>query len=171
MGGLCKEGHEFLRICKKKNLPATLRMMDVLATQHSKWTATRLRRALFGQSLVDFSADPWIGAKSSKKKAQPHVEMKSGKKASRIEREFSQSQSEFSQTPLVEEESSSDFESEEAPLGTVHYHKDPNDPQRVFSVQDFSAFQYHSSNLSNVTYSQEQEFSTSFPGTMAPNPL
>ena len=97
--------------------------------------------------------------------------MKSGKKASRIEREFSQSQSEFSQTPLVEEESSSDFESEEAPLGTVHYHKDPNDPQRVFAVQDFSAFQYHSSNLSNVTYSQEQEFSTSFPGTMAPNPL
>ena len=158
-------------ICKKKNLPATIRMMDVLATQHSKWTATRLRRALFGQSLVDFSADPWIGVKSSKKKAQPRVEMKLGKKASRIEREFSQSQSELSQTQILEDDSSSESEGEEAPAGTVFYHRDPYDPQRVFSVQDFSAFQYHSSNLSNVTYSQEQEFSTSFPGTMAPNPL
>ena len=160
-----------MRICKKKNLPATLRMMDVLATQHSKWTATRLRRALFGQSLVDFSADPWIGVKSSKKKAQPRVEMKLGKKASRIEREFSQSQSELSQTPVVDDESCSESESEEVPVGTVYYHRDPNNPQRVFSVQDFSAFQYHSSNLSNAIFSQEQEFSTSFQGTTAPNPL
>ena len=43
MGGLCKEGHEFLKI-----------MIDVLVTQHSKWTARRVRRALLGQSLVDF---------------------------------------------------------------------------------------------------------------------
>ena len=52
MGGLCKEGHEFLKICKKKDPFATLRMIDVLVTQHSKWTARKIRRALFGHSLV-----------------------------------------------------------------------------------------------------------------------
>ena len=109
--------------------------------------------------------------KSSKKKAQPRVEMKLGKKASRIERDFSQSQSELSQTPILEHDSSSESEGEEAPPGTVFYHRDPNDPQRVFSVQDFSAFQSHSSNLPNATFSQEQEFSTSFQGTTATNPL
>ena len=56
----------------------------------------------------------------------------------------------------MDDEGSSESESEEAPVGTVYYHRDPNDPQRVFSVQEFSAFQYHSSNLSNATFSQEQ---------------
>ena len=162
-----------MRICKKKDLPATIRMMDVLATQHSKWTATRLRRALFRRSLVDFSGDPCIGVKSSEKNAQPQVEVKSGMKTSRNERDFSQSQSEVSQTSIVEDESSSESDGDEAPLGTVHYYKDPNNPQRIFSVQDFSAFQYHNSNLSNATSTQvlEQEFSTSFQGTTAPNSL
>ena len=54
MGGLCQEGHDFLRLCKKRNKGATLRLLDVLVTQHAKWTARRIRRALFGQSLVDF---------------------------------------------------------------------------------------------------------------------
>ena len=52
MGGLCKEGHEFLKICKKKDPVATLKMIDVLVTQHSKWTARRVRRALFGETIV-----------------------------------------------------------------------------------------------------------------------
>ena len=49
MGGLCEEGHEFLRHCKKRDKDATQHMIDVLVTQHARWTASRLRRALFGQ--------------------------------------------------------------------------------------------------------------------------
>merc|ERR1712139_80137 len=59
MGGLCEEGHEFLRLCKKRNKGATLHMLDVLVTQRAKWTAKRIRRGLFGQALVDFSTDSW----------------------------------------------------------------------------------------------------------------
>ena len=59
MGGLCEEGHDFLRLCKKRNKGATLHLLDVLVTQHAKWTAKRIRRGLFGQSLVDFSTDSW----------------------------------------------------------------------------------------------------------------
>ena len=64
VGGLCKEGHAFLKVCKKKDPIATARMIDVLVTQHFKWTARRVRRALFGQSIGDFSADPWTGVYS-----------------------------------------------------------------------------------------------------------
>ena len=59
MGGLCEEGHDFLRLCKKRNKAATLHMLDVLVTQHAKWTAKRVRRRLFGQSLEDFSTESW----------------------------------------------------------------------------------------------------------------
>ena len=59
MGGLCKEGHEFLHLCKKRNKAATLHLLDVLVTQHAKWTAKRVRRGLFGQSIVDFSTASW----------------------------------------------------------------------------------------------------------------
>ena len=59
MGGLCKEGHEFLRVCKKKDLEKAHHMMDVLITQHAKWTARRIKRSLFGQTLIDFSKDSW----------------------------------------------------------------------------------------------------------------
>ena len=59
MGGLCTEGHEFLRVCKKKNIEKTHHMMDVLITQHARWTARRIKRALFGQCLIDFSSDSW----------------------------------------------------------------------------------------------------------------
>ena len=59
MGGLCKEGHEFLRICRKKDVEKTQHMIDVLITQHAKWTARRIKRSLFGQALIDFSKDSW----------------------------------------------------------------------------------------------------------------
>ena len=60
MGGLCSEGHEFLRICKKRNPVAAHHMIDVLVTQHSRWTARRIHRSLFGKSLINFSGDSWI---------------------------------------------------------------------------------------------------------------
>ena len=50
MGGLCDEGHEFLRLCRKRSPDKTKHLIDVLVTQHAKWIASRLRRALFGQS-------------------------------------------------------------------------------------------------------------------------
>ena len=59
MGGLCKEGHEFLRICRKRNPVAASHMIDVLISQHSRWSARRLHRALFGQSLINFSGTDW----------------------------------------------------------------------------------------------------------------
>merc|ERR1712118_59218 len=59
VGGLCEEGHEFIRLCKKRNKGATMHLLDVLVTQHAKWTAKRIRRGLFGQSLVNFSTGSW----------------------------------------------------------------------------------------------------------------
>ena len=50
MGGLCDEGHEFLRVCRKRNPEKTKHLIDVLVTQHSRWVASRMRRALFGQA-------------------------------------------------------------------------------------------------------------------------
>ena len=87
MGGLCKEGHEFLHLCKKRNKAATLHLLDVLVTQHAKWTAKRVRRGLFGQSIVDFSTASWTSiqlsesAKTSKQAERP-------KKTSRLLRTF-----------------------------------------------------------------------------------
>ena len=90
MGGLCKEGHDFLRICKKRNKSATLRLLDVLVTQHAKWTARRIRRALFGQSLVDFSTSSWscIKIRETDLEVQPVNRRK--KAVSRMSQEFSQ---------------------------------------------------------------------------------
>ena len=34
-------------------------MRDVLVTQHSRWTARRIHRALFGQSLINFLGSCW----------------------------------------------------------------------------------------------------------------
>lgn len=59
MGGLCAEGHEFLRICKKRSLAKAEHMQDVLVAQHSRWTARRIHRALFGQCLINFVGDTW----------------------------------------------------------------------------------------------------------------
>ena len=89
MGGLCSEGHEFLRLCKKRNKSATLHLLDVLVTQHAKWTAKRVRRGLFGQAIVDFSTASWssIQLKDSAKPPEPEGK---GKKTPRILRTFAQ---------------------------------------------------------------------------------
>ena len=50
IGGLCEEGHEFLRVCRKRNPEKTKHLIDVLVTQHSRWVASRMRRSLFGQA-------------------------------------------------------------------------------------------------------------------------
>ena len=79
-----------MRICKKRNKSATLRLLDVLVTQHAKWTARRIRRALFGQSLVDFSTSSWscIKIRETDLEVQPVNRRK--KAVSRMSQEFSQ---------------------------------------------------------------------------------
>ena len=143
--------------------------MDVLVTQHSKWTARRVRRALFGQSLVDFKADPWVAVKSQCDSKAKDAKKKAVSKQSRLEREFSQAESQFSQaTTIVQSTPASEDDSsrEEMPAGTVYFASDSS------SFQDFSAFQkqiFHESfqfpNFLNEPHIQEQDFSTSFPGT------
>ena len=90
MGGLCEEGHDFLRLCRKRNKGATAHLLDVLVTQHAKWTAKRVRRGLFGQSIVDFTTTSWssiqlkessINTASKEHEVQP-------KKAPRLLRSF-----------------------------------------------------------------------------------
>ena len=138
MGGLCKEGHQFLKICKKKDPAATLRMIDVLVTQHSKWTGRRVRRSLFGQSLVDFTADPWVGLKNGGDRKVANAQQKTKKKLSRLEKEFSQRDSQFSQaTTIVESTPSTEPNSPsvEKPSGTVYFSEDSS------HFQDFSGFQ------------------------------
>ena len=92
MGGLCQEGHDFLRLCKKRNKSATMRLLDVLVTQHAKWTARRIRRALFGQSLVDFSGPSWSCIKLRGSDPEPKIvnRRKQSVSNSRIVREFSE---------------------------------------------------------------------------------
>ena len=90
MGGLCREGHDFLRLCKKRNKSATLHLLDVLVTQHARWTARRIRRALFGQSLVDFSGSSWSSVKIHKSAAEPTQVNRRKAKVSRMTREFSE---------------------------------------------------------------------------------
>lgn len=89
-GGLCQEGHDFLRLCKKRNKSATLRLLDVLATQHAKWTARRIRRALFGQSMDDFSGSTWSYIKIRGLEPEGKTVNRRKKQTSRIEQEFSQ---------------------------------------------------------------------------------
>jgi hypothetical protein len=91
-GGLCDEGHDFLRSRKKnRNKGATLHPLDVLVTQHAK-TAKRVRRGLFGQSIVDFSTDSWssIQLKESAKSNTSQSVTKQAKKTPRVLRSFSQ---------------------------------------------------------------------------------
>ena len=105
MGGLCKEGHEFLRVCKKKNIEKTHHMMDVLITQHARWTARRIKRALFGQCLIDFSSDSWSrvsldnDAQHSKQKRPINLQHE---RIPRLVRQFS-SYSVFDDSPNQEE--------------------------------------------------------------------
>ena len=93
MGGLCEEGHDFLRLCKKRNKGATLHLLDVLVTQHAKWTAKRVRRGLFGQALVDFSTESWssIQLQQSAKSDASEQKRTLPKKPPRILRSFAPS--------------------------------------------------------------------------------
>ena len=70
-----------------------MHLLDVLVTQHAKWTAKRIRRGLFGQSIVDFSSASWssiqlqesaYGSTSEQTRTQP-------KKTPRLLRSFAQS--------------------------------------------------------------------------------
>ena len=90
-GGLCDEGHDFLRSRKKRNKGATLHPLDVLVTQHAK-TAKRVRRGLFGQSIVDFSTDSWssIQLHESAKSNPSQSATKQAKKTPRVLRFFAQ---------------------------------------------------------------------------------
>ena len=90
---LCEEGHDFLRLCKKRNKGATLHLLDVLVTQHAKWTAKRVRRGLFGQSIVDFSTESWssIQLKESGKGKASEQNRTLPKKTPRLLRNFAQS--------------------------------------------------------------------------------
>ena len=146
-------------------------MIDVLVTQHSNWTARRVRRAMFGQSLVDFKADPWVAVKSQCDSKAKDAKKKAVSKQSRLEREFSQAESQFSQattivqsTPVSEDDSSS----EEMPAGTVYFATDSS------SFQDFSAFQkqdfqYQSFQMNNIQFSTEPfQEEPIFPGFLGP---
>ena len=59
--------------------------------QHAKWTARRIRRALFGQSLVDFSGSSWTCVKIHKSSApEPACVNRRKATVSRMTQEFSQ---------------------------------------------------------------------------------
>ena len=90
MGGLCDEGHDFLRLCRKRNKGATMHLLDVLVTQHAKWTAKRVRRGLFGQSIVDFTTASWSGIqlKESTNDTAPQQHRALPKKTPRLLRNF-----------------------------------------------------------------------------------
>ena len=68
-------------------------MLDVLVTQHAKWTAKRIRRGLFGQALVDFSTESWssIQLKDSAKSSASQQTRTQPKKTPRLLRSFVQS--------------------------------------------------------------------------------
>ena len=67
-------------------------LLDVLVTQHAKWTAKRVRRGLFGQSIVDFSTDSWssIQLQESAKSNPSQSATKQAKKTPRVLRSFAQ---------------------------------------------------------------------------------
>ena len=94
MGGLCQEGHDFLRLCRKRNKGAIARLLDVLVTQHAKWTARRIRRALFGQSLVDFSGSNLSCIKIRGSEAESSIVNRRKKQTPRLMAEFSKAESE-----------------------------------------------------------------------------
>ena len=92
MRGLCDEGHDFLRLCKKRSKGVTPHILDVLVPQHAKWTAKRVRRGLFGLSIADFSTDNWsnIQLKESAKSNPSQSATKQAKKTPRVLRSFAQ---------------------------------------------------------------------------------
>ena len=162
-------------------------MLDVLATQHSKWTARRIRRALFGQSLADFTANPWVGIKDQDISASQESKKKKKGKPSRLERQFSQTEQQFSQTECASQSTSSSIEmtvcdssqnttlynstsfiaNELEPNGSVYFSSDPHF-QNISYFQDFSnlheqIFHFPSFQCPHFrNEQQEQSFSTSF---------
>ena len=56
-------------VLKKFNKGVALHILDVPVTQHAKWTAKRVRRGLFEQSIVDFpqKAGPAFSCKNLRK--------------------------------------------------------------------------------------------------------
>ena len=155
MGGLCAEGHDFLRLCKKRNKGATIHLLDVLVTQHAKWTAKRLRRGLFGQSIVDFSTTSWssIQLQNSTSKNASKQAGEQSKKTPRLLRSFAQtrvvqgkpSSNELlvpgmSQYNDIELDVGADFSEPEAALGDVFF----------------------STSATNAEFSDSQEFSNAF---------
>ena len=70
-----------------------MHLLDVLVTQHAKWTAKRIRRALFGQALVDFSTESWssIQLKESGKGNASEQKRTLPKRTPRLLRSFAQS--------------------------------------------------------------------------------
>ena len=69
-----------------------MHLLDVLVTQHAKWTANRIRRGLFGQALVDFSAAHWssIQLQDSARCPTSQKEKRPPKKTPRLLRSFAQ---------------------------------------------------------------------------------
>ena len=69
-----------------------MHLLDVLVTQHAKWTAKRIRRRLFGQALVDFSTESWssIQLQASTKGKASEQQRALPKKTPRLLRTFAQ---------------------------------------------------------------------------------
>ena len=148
-------------------------MMDVLVTQHSKWTARRIRRALFGQSLVDFSADPWRGVNDQSNSVSQEVKKKAKKKLSRLEREFSQTETQPSQATTFAESTQTQSTDDAEPIDSAdlnfrnHYFQPNFQPSfqhpYFLNEQNFQqSFQCPHHHFHNEPYPQEQFFSTSF---------
>ena len=80
-------------VCAKSATKEPLHLLDVFVTQHAKWTAKRIRRGLFGQSLVDFSTESWssIQLKGSAKCSFSEKKGVQPKKTPRLLRSFAQS--------------------------------------------------------------------------------
>ena len=72
-----------------RNKGATLHLLDVRVTQHAKWTAKRVRRGLFGQSIVDFSTDSWSSIQLQES-AKSNPSQSATKQAPRVLRSFAQ---------------------------------------------------------------------------------
>ena len=70
-----------------------MHLLDVLVTQHAKWTAKRVRRGLFGQSLVDFSTSSCSSIQVQKPMSSSESKPieKQAKNTARLLRSFAQS--------------------------------------------------------------------------------
>ena len=127
--------HDFLRLRQKRNKSATLRLLDVLVTQHAKWTARRIRRALFGQSLLDFSGSSWSCVKIHKSAPEPTQVNRRKAKVSRIMREFSEVTQESSQSVVETDKKATTSSSKRRVPGMSQYDEgvDMHDNQDIFS--------------------------------------